>query len=640
MPETPGVYVYVKLTDMDDVGFMYDLFLNEICPSQIRSNALPFNDEDSGFFTGLVTKFDADRLKDISPQYEELDPNTGRRNRRRGRFHDELVGKLNQLARSTNSNIILWVSENTYCWERTDYFIGEIRKILAGTVTQRPLLAPNNLKTIVIMSACRSDKWAHTLNRYNGEPNRNPEGGIISINRVIPEPEYESQKPIFLGFEGMVHPYKSDFFVCENLLRTYPSIVCPPDGDRLECCKAHVKAFEKHFVEEFKGERDCTKISWDGIASRINNIVRKIGDGSEANRATLVLKDSTIRHFNSTDPASIGDGTFCRTNDCEIINNIINNEDEQRSIRYASHMGRSRYIWGQLMRDLNAAAQRSDNSNTGTYGTKFNRLFDSIPPAERRDVVNLTNKKGETALFKLLLHRRIQDKGNKVAKVLQAGGRVNIDKPPGSEESIASLVLNEYNTDDNIRVGDSFSLVEYILLYSDIDILTDTILAEKRAEAAGGDRRISIEDERFKKAIEGIVNKLRTGLDGNKKKKMNGFLAQVATHFNIPLNKVILGPEPPYVKYTKKSGRPISGDVDILNVLRRPITFGGRNMIFYEYLMEKKTVISTLAGNNLQRLSFSIETNTGIPVVAAAVGGRITRTKKNRRSKRRQTRRR
>jgi hypothetical protein len=559
----PFVEIHAEETKAGD-NAIFDFLSN--CLGQ-SNNALPnVNEQKQGIYSGLIHEFD---------QYTTLRLKPG------GADRVGLENLFKELASDNGCNIILWIGENSYCT------IGGVheasfRKTIADILKKDG--AKNTLKTVVILISCNRDASAKTLNAERRE------------NRYIVEnPTHYSQKPVFLGFNGQVHSYKSDLYVChhfiddedfpsrlcinpkttrndtnssrlqeikfngssnEEKLRVFNEIFQRPDSrasERLKCCQTMIKDYPRHFIEEFKGKRDCIKVTKAKLDLRIKNILSKY-DSNEINDTTA--KDSTIR---AHDPSGEFDGISCKPtgddeNPCRIINNIIDRDTINRANEYIRSIPEQKKIWGKFLYSL-------DNKDLDTVRSGFTDIFNRLTEDQKREYVDIKNKNGHTALFYILSNGRISnDKMEFINILLTYGASLTVyttsDRGLEFGDSIGTALFEKDSKNGNI--------MKQFLLNTNFNVLTDAVLQERRrklplATENFARRKFSEADNTFKNFmnnwLKGYINRFRS--DAEKLERAKEVFRIVGTRYNVDFTATI-----------NNTDRTVENDYRILEVLR------------------------------------------------------------------------
>ena len=443
--------------------------------------------------------------------------------------------------------------------------------------------------------------------------------------------------PFYIGFNGQVHPYKSELFLCKNFLvnEEFPIRICKTESDpmhlermrevlsgeianarltdREKCCKAMVKEYPVHFAEAFKGQRDCIKIGWEQMSARIRNLINKEGP--------LTPEDSTIRAYDSRGQEHY-DGIYCRTrpeheNDCGIDGSIVNNDTRASAQRYLNRFSDFEKTWGELLYDLGF-----------NNGARFRELFDSIPwdtmTAERKQELVNTRSLTKGSVLNIIMDTRlpIDRKQAILTEVLEMGASTDSQTPYDNTKSFATQIL-----DGNEQ------FVKYILLNTDINMETD--------EAMRNNRNAGVQ---FKRVMEYIIKELKDIALINNRRIDNETKVAIHTFFNeIDSDSYLLSMVQGFQGYRgpATAARTVAGDYRVLEYLRTVSANTG--LSGYQMIKNRmQTLKENAEGLARQAQAERLARQAAAPAAAAAnaTGGRrrkqrktIRKQRKNRKSK-------
>jgi hypothetical protein len=530
MANAPRNNVEIFVQQIDPADSLLQQYYSQC--KNLSSNALPYiNEEKQGVYAGLIHEYDDVSIRELQPG---------------GRYRDEFNQKFQRIADANNCNIIVWVSENKYCDVRASVFLEGIKTLL------RKDKFKNNKKTVVVLVACNSLATAVQLNTQQS-----------GNARVFPLSAHKGQNPFFIGFNGQVHPYKAELFLCKNYLidEEFPTRVCKTEKggvqamqnvlsgrianteltDREKCCKAMVKEYPVHFAEAFKGQRDCIKIGWEQMNARIANLISK---------EELTREDMTIRAYNS---AGEYDGIYCRKrpghdNDCEIDGNIVNNATRANAQRYLNRFSDFEKTWGELLFDL--------ENNDGAH---FRELFDSIPwdsmSAERKIELINTRSARRGSVLNILMNTNmpIDRKQALLTELLEKGASTNSQIPRTTIYSRPASFATQILDEDNSLIA------KYLLLNTNVNMLEDEAMMAKRTQAGG---QQSETDVKFKRIMEEIIKELKDIPPKTTKDQIRAFFSSIDPYL---LTMVDGFPE---YRRPATAARTLAGDYRVLEYLR------------------------------------------------------------------------
>ncbi len=528
-----NVEIFVREVDADDN--MIEGYYQQCMTAP--ENALPYvNEFKQGTYSGLIHEYDNVTINELQPA--RVIPSNGLRPESRipaGRYHDEFKQKFQRIAVANDCNIIVWVSENKYCTIGQAVFREFESKI--RTFLNQPKFR-NDKKTVIVLVACNSLETAAQLNARRTE-----------------------NTPFYIGFNGQVHPYKSELFLCKNYLvdEEFPIRLCKTESDpmhlgrmrevlsgnianerlteREKCCKTMIKEYPVHFAEAFKGQRDCIKIGWEQMSARIGNLINK--------RGPLTPEDSAIRAYDSRGTGHY-DGIYCRTrpeheNDCGIDRSLVNNSTRSNAQRYLNRYTAVEKKWGELLNDLaNNAGQFTELLDSISWGT--------MSPERKRELINTKSATKGSALNIIVgnIMLPIDRKQEIIRYLLENGASTN--SQINRTESFATQILDNENMD----------FVKFLLLSTDVNMQTDEAMRNNRNAP-----------KKFKQVMEYIIKELKDiAIIGHR--RINSETKNSIHQFFDSINPYLLTMVDGFLEYRRPAtaARTVAGDYRVLEYLR------------------------------------------------------------------------